>query len=131
MRKADFLEVMRSRVRGVGANFGTLLAKTFRKEDLTVLAAENTYLGTDLLNTSFQIAPFNAVQPALCYYCEDLVMAGIERALDRLDWPAERDSLPLAVITARITEIDTEVERLVEEREGYADVLKSFEIIEG
>ncbi len=131
LRKEDFLEVMRGRVRGEGNRFGTLLAKTFRKEDCTVLAAENTYLGTDLLGTSFQIAPFNAVLPALCYYCEDQVMAGISRALDQLDWPTESDSLSLSEIVTRIAEIDDEVERVVDERNSFADVLKSYEIIEG
>lgn len=131
LSKAEFLAVMRGRVQGAGKDFESRLVNALNREDRSVLAAENTYLGTDLLCLATAVNSFSALHSAICYYHDDALMAGIDRALGRLEWPDQTDARPLAEIQARVAEIDAEIERLVEQRDDYIQILSSYEIVEG
>lgn len=129
LSKADYMVLVREKIRNAGTIHADMLGhKQVGKLDRTIMAVNRFSLGID-----FMTAGMDGVNPVnyngLCYFFEDQIVNGLDKALDALEWPAEGDTLPLATIKAKIEEIDAQVNDMVTERDSFNEVLKSFEVV--
>ncbi len=126
LTKADYMAFARSRIHSTGKIHGDLLAKReVRKLDRTIMANDLGDLGIDTFCAGIGHGPISPA--ALCYFFEGLIVSGIDKAVDTLEWP-EPGSVPGAEeIKAQIEAIDAQVDALLAERDGYSTVLNSYQ----
>lgn len=128
LTKADFLEQFRSKVRMAGDSHAMLLKYEIDKLERSVHYASRPDAGFDFLLAGRGLGNQQISQISLCYFFEEAIVQGVERACLELEWPDE-NAPTLAAMTARMSDLDAEINKFEAERESYVQVLKSFKIV--
>lgn len=128
LTKVDYMAIVRHRIHETGKIHADLLSRhEVRKLDRTITANERASLGIDTFCAGIGHGPISPA--ALCYFFEDLIVAGIDKAVDTLEWP-EPGAVPSeAEIKTQIESIDAQVDALLLERDGYTAVLNSYQVV--
>ena len=128
LSKADFIKQFRRQVQGAGSAHAMFMKKDISKLDLTINYAKRTDAGFDFMTAGRGIGQTQVTQTALCYFFEDQIVDGVQRAIQELDWPQD-GAETLEQVEAGIKRLDEEIEALEVERGGYIEVLRSYKII--
>ena len=124
LSKADYLEVIRADVQLKARYFAKSLSRHLQ-QGFQVGYPAAAQAGAVSLPFRYLDAGSNAgadmAEGAYYFYLEDLIVAGVERALSNRDWPA--DAVPIAERTKALQTIDGHIEALTAERDTFASEL--------
>jgi hypothetical protein len=129
LSKTDYLAIVRAHIQEAGIDHADLLRlREVRKLDRTIKAAERNDLGIDALCGGAGMGGGPITYNGLCYFFEDLIVSGIEKAISPLAWPDAGTAPTAAEIAAKIEDIDAKIDAMVTERDGFAAVLNSYDV---
>ena len=130
--KADYMTIVRKRVHDAGKAHAALLQRReVKKLDRTILAGKQNSLGIDMFCAGAGAGNAPVTHEGLCYFFEDLIVSGLEKAIFPPDYDEAGLTQSAAQIKAAIAEIDAKVQSMTEDRDEYAAVLNSYQLVQG
>jgi uncharacterized protein YhaN len=129
--KADYMAIVRERIRDAGRVHEDLLKRReVQKLHRTIMANQRNSLGIDFLCAGAGAGNAPITYEGMCYFFEDLIVSGLEKAIFPPDYDEAGLTQSAAQIKEGIADIDHKVQRMTEERDEYAAVLKSYQLVQ-